>query len=49
MNGCREGETIIIDIQTIKADKLGVFTGNVYRKSDGVIIASGKQTLALER
>uniref|UniRef100_A0AC34QW82 Thioesterase domain-containing protein n=1 Tax=Panagrolaimus sp. JU765 TaxID=591449 RepID=A0AC34QW82_9BILA len=41
------GETIIIKCSTIKAnDNIGFFKGEIFRKSDNVLIANGKQTLS---
>lgn len=43
------GETIIIKCETIKADETrGFFKGEVLRKLDNVLIATGKQTLSFK-
>ncbi|KAE9547761.1 hypothetical protein FO519_009027 [Halicephalobus sp. NKZ332] len=49
LNAAREGDVLVIDVQTVKTGKnLGFFKGEVTRKSDGVVIATGCQTLAFK-
>lgn len=49
LNSAKEGDTLVIDVKTVKAGKtLGFFKGEVFRKSDGKAIATGCQTLAFK-
>lgn len=42
------GDTLIIDCQKLRAGKtLGFYRGEVYRKSDGEIVAAAQQTYSL--
>uniref|UniRef100_A0AC34GWW5 Thioesterase domain-containing protein n=1 Tax=Panagrolaimus sp. ES5 TaxID=591445 RepID=A0AC34GWW5_9BILA len=48
MNAVKLGETIVIEANTLKHGKILAFLeAKVYRKSDNLIVAVGKQTLAI--
>lgn len=49
MNAAKLGDVLEINVETIKADEtLGFFRGEINRKIDGAIIATGTQTCSFK-